>query len=444
MHEDDFKALEARWYELYDSYESVKAQMPPVVRWEWTYRARYHPAPSYFLRQPPRGRVLKHLPSDDNRKFFVHEYGFDSQERVVIERQHRGETYYLYTPDTTEILTFAPVKNRYLLSFLAHFAMPGGRIEREANLKIDYSYIDVSMPYPAPGQIEQYTGKGVEEAEAAEIWSQLLAQQYALFWTLETYHYRGKRLEQIHRAWHLSQKPFNEMTDHFSYDRRNRLQRIVRTYLRGTPDALYSRRRRGETLASITANAKQKLVEAIPKMLAAAGLTDPLYCLNLFHSDKGNDFPPQFLPGFERDRQRKLQAYEPVNPDGTVHYHVESDLWWYLWDAGEDDDPPEHVPCEPLLITDAETLEACERLQAELYMHPSRETGVATMYEICRKLNRLNWSKFTPVTPDFIVYACDQTEHVEPAESLRLSGASEAQIVDWRSRRILDEEQEPW
>jgi len=177
--------------------------------------------------------------------------------------------------------------------------------------------------------------------------------------------------------------------------------------------------------------ATQKLVEAIPKVVAAARFDQPLYCLNLYYqrAKAGDYFPPDLLPGFERDRERKLRE----NPRDRV----DADLWWYLWDT--DKDKPEHVPHPTLLITDPETLEACERLDVEVNMRQKSSLAVRTLYQIARELNQLDWSQFAPVTPDFIVYACDQTEHVDIPVSLRRSGATKQQIKDWRKRGMLME-----
>jgi hypothetical protein len=434
MRDADFKTLEARWHELYSSYATIKAALPPVVRREWTNRKRYHPEPHYFLRQPPRGRVLEDAPTD-NRHYY--EYGFDAQGRVVIEversRYHGApESYYLYLPDRIEMLTFILRKERRLPGNIVQCYLAEGRVQRLAGVQIFYAQIDPDLPYPAPGQVKPYEGKGVEGAEAAEIWAQLVTQNYAFQWRHEEYLYEQRRLTLIQGGWHTPPLKFTNNSDRFEYDAQKQLQRIVRTHWDGSLYVLYRRRKRGETLASITANAKQKLIESIPAMLAAAHLEEPLYCLNLYYSlmSAGDYFPPEFLPGFERDRQRKMQEHEP----GRAEYY----LWWYLWDAGEDDDPPEHVAYEPLEITDPDTLEACERLQVEVYMRDNSDLAVKTMYEICRELNKLDWTQYTAVTPDFIVYACDQTEHVAIADSLRLSGASATQIEQWRAKGMVN------
>jgi hypothetical protein len=116
-----------------------------------------------------------------------------------------------------------------------------------------------------------------------------------------------------------------------------------------------------------------------------------------------------------------------------------ADLWWYLW---SDDDVPEDIDREAISIEDEETLEACERLNVEVNIRTGEyilNTAVKTLYEICQELNRLDWSQYAPVTPDFIVYACDQTEHVRIPNTLRLSGATEEQIMDWYRRGMLDD-----
>src|SRR5437870_1527009 len=117
MRDAIFKTLEARWQELYDQYESVKAALPTVVRWEWTKGERYNPRAFYFERNPPRGRTLKQPPQNKDEKTGCYEYGFDAQNRVIVERQYGiesvyiadgiNEAFYHYSTEQIEVITYA-------------------------------------------------------------------------------------------------------------------------------------------------------------------------------------------------------------------------------------------------------------------------------------------------------------------------------------------------
>jgi hypothetical protein len=431
MREEAFIRLEARWRELYDQYEAVKAKITPVVRWEWTNGKRYDMRPYYFQRNPVRGRVLKKTPTTEREKVYKHLYGFDAQGRVVVQTYYTyygvWETFYSYTPDEVVMMTFEPYQGRQLLNHISCCAKKLGRVQDCAGLTTDYSYIDRDQTFPSAGQLKPNMGEGLENTTLDNLWIRLSQTQDAMKWSYEVYLYQRGRLIDIHHYSSLDHDTPTSET-HFYYNPQGHLQQIW--WERKDIDyarLLYQRRKPGETWASLTEAAKQKLVAEIPKVIAAAKLQEPLYCLNLYYflAKNGDYFPPELLLGFERDRQWKMEKYPPDRIDGY--------LWWYLWDGEE----PEHVPYEPLEITDADTLAACEALEAEINMRLQSPIAERTLYQIARELNQLDWSKITPVTPDFIVYACDQTEHVNPEDSLRRSGATKEQLKDWRKRGML-------
>jgi hypothetical protein len=432
--EQVFAELEKRWRELYDQYEAVKASLPPVVRWEWANRPRYDPRPFHFLMNPPRGRVIKQQPQDDRQRVYQYEYGFDADGRVCVHRYYvfanHWETFYTYTADHIEIMTFGHYQGRYLMNELALCTMQKGRMQHYGGIKVNYYYIDPSLPYPAPGEVNRYVGEGLEKATAEQIWERLSNREHGIVHYNEDYVYERKRLTQIklYSAWSTTGS-WNANND-LRYDERSRLNRITqhvplknRMYRR----VLYRKRNRGETLETLAEQAKTALIQAIPQIIAAARFDEPLYCLNLYYyrAKNGEYFPPELLPGLERDRQRKLQKYESD--------HVPGQVWWYLWEY--DDEGNELTP--RFDITDPAVLEACEPLDTEVNMRSRSDYAERVLYKISQALNQLDWSQYAPITPDFIVYTCDQTEHTDLEDSLRLSGATEAQINDWYERGLL-------
>lgn len=434
MREELFQLVQSRWRDIYDQYDGIKSSQSPIIRTEWSKGIRYKIPPYYFLCHPPRGRALKQVPQSKSEMTFHYEYGFDIQNRIAVKRYHTPstpqETFYSYAENKIEMSTFVNFQGRWLLTKLAHYILDGGLIRYFVRLSTNYGYINPSQDFPAPGQIKKYQGEGLQTITADEIWERLSHQNYAISWGYEKYIYHKKRLQSISQyiLYPISSAPM-EAEFLFEYTDKGKVSKVSWLRSNGYQRAVYYRRKRGETLASLAANAKQKLIATIPQMLADAKLSEPLYCLNLYYflAKSGDYFPPTFFPGFELDRQRKLRDYTIEN----ALYHI----WWFLWDV--EDDEPEHVPCEPLVIQDEETLLACERLDVEINMRDKWQLAVKIFYEICRELNQLDWSLYTPVTEDFIVYACDQTEHIRPEKSLRLCGASKEQIADWIKRGIL-------
>jgi hypothetical protein len=420
MRDELFKALEARWHELYDQYEAVKAALPPIVRQEWTNRSKYDPRPHHYRFSPPhRGGVKS--PEAIAETGFGYEYSFDAQDRVCIERYpKRGETFYTYTPDQIEITTYAEYKGRKLLKSIAWARFQSRRMQHYTNLNLNYFYLDKDSQNPMPS----------DTPTADEVWARLSLHQPAIIRGHEEYQYSGRRLTHIRTESIGSfDDPWIAEAD-LSYDAKGRLQDIRRDIVVGQIKHhvhVYRKRRPGETLASLAENAKAKLIDMIPKLMAAEQFNEPLYCLNLnyYRAHRGDYFPPELLVGLERNRQRVILDFKP---DDRAPY-----LWWYLWHYDEDDDEP-----SPRLdVTDPDTLAACDALDTEINMRLRSDLAERALYEICRALNKLDWSKYAPVTPDFIVYACDQTEHEFIEDALRLSGATEAQIDDWYKRDML-------
>ncbi|MBZ0287699.1 MAG: hypothetical protein K8I30_08795 [Anaerolineae bacterium] len=433
MRDELFKTLEARWHELYDQYESVKAALPPVVRREWTTMERYDPRPFYFERHPPRGRALKQSPQNDDARSWRYEYGFDNRGEVVVENNQgfsakfTKETFYTHTPEKIEITTYFEYKGRKLLNAIAWGIMQSGTMRQFVNLSLDYNYGDEEARFPAPMQTERYAAGSTANATAAETWARLSTQRYAARWGYTEYTYDDKRLVRVRYYYIEPQSQPIEGEDKFEYDVKGRLQKINWLRPDGYGRTVYYKRAPGETIPSMTEKVITKLLEMIPKAMAEANFSEPLYCLNLyyFRAKTGSYFPPTLYPGLEKDRQRKLQEH---GADRALYY-----IWWYLWEFDDDD-----VELTPRLhITDPETLEICNRLEVEINSRWAGWRGAKILRQLARELNKLNWSQYAPVTPDFIVYACDQTEHEEIAASLRYSGATKEQLADWRKHGLL-------
>jgi hypothetical protein len=302
-------------------------------------------------------------------------------------------------------------------------------MQHYASLRLDYLAHEEALPYT---QIENYAAHRADTDTAEETWTRLSAQRHGIRWDYRDYHYEGKRLTHIELYIVSSLTASWIAEERLDYDKQGRLERITRIIPQpNKPHRLvvYRKRQPGETFASLIENAKAKLIHAIPKAVAEAKFDERLYCLNLVHSFNlhGDIFPPhlQLYAGKERDRQRKIREFEP--------YLVPGNVWWYPWEF--DDDDANLNPSVP--ITDPETLDACERLNIEFSARLKSDLATKILYQIAHELNQLDWSQYAPVTPDFIVYACDDTKHTDIDEVLRLSGATKEQLADWRKRGLL-------
>lgn len=432
MREEMFKALEARWHELYDQYDTLKSALAQVVRWEWTNRSRYDPRPFHYLINPPRGRVIDPPPENDRPWQNYYEFGFDDAGQVIVERCYYAykliyEAFYTYTPDQIEILSYSQHQGLHLLNGIIRCFMTGHRFEHYASLKMNYNYVDTTLPFPAPGEVERYRGESLETASAENLWKRLSEREYAITWNYEEYLYNENRLAYIQTFGRQSSDKFNERQLSLEYDAKGHLQKIRHIGEPARRSLLYRKREPSETRTTLAERVKTKLVEAIPQIVAAAKFTKPLYCLSLnYYSDIIYSFPPTLLPNFESDRQKTIRDYPPQ--------HVRRGLVYVtIWD----DEAHPDIPYPPLPITDPETLDACENFNADMRRGRAYGYMVRILREIARELNKLDWSQYAPVTSDFIIYDCDDTEHTEIALSLRLSGATKEQLADWRKRGLL-------
>jgi hypothetical protein len=421
MRDELFKALEARWHKLYDQYEAVKAALPPIVRQEWTNHSRYDPRPFYYQRHYlPRGRVLKQSPMGTSTQSDSYEYGFDAQGRVITERQYLSylyETFYTYKHDQIEITTFLHYRDNIFLIDVTQCAIKAGRMQYYAGLWISFDGITDIAPIDHMKR-EHFPDDESHVTPAEEVWAHVSQAQNGIKWEYEEYVYQGRQLTHIreYSRWALSD-PF-EGEDLIEYDVAGQLQTIIHTAQDGSHHVKYHKRKAGETSTSLRRRAVEKLIEAIPLAIAAKQYTEPLYGLSL-----GEPIPHGLLPGFESYRQQRLRETSPESLKQGA-------LWRFPWD----DEAHKDEPYPPIPITDKETLYACDRLKTDgqiNYDHPYR---TKIRHEVARALNQLDWSKITPVTADFIVYAVDD---IDMTKSLRRSGATKEQLNDWRKRGLL-------
>jgi hypothetical protein len=432
MRDEIFKALEARWHELYDQYEAVKAALPPIVRQEWTNRSRYDPRPFHYQIHPPRGRIIEPPPDHDRPWKDYYECGFNQAGQMIMERHYYiykliSESFYTYSPEKIEILSYSQHQGQYLLDGIIQCLMMDNRFEHYASLKVGYYYIDTTLPFPAPGAVERYSGDRLENASAEDLWKRLSEKEHAIMWHYEKYSYDESKLTHVQTYWRHGFEKFSERQNFIEYGENGQIKRITHIAETGHKPLLYRRREPGETRATLAERVKTKLVEAIPQIVAKAQFNEPLYCLSLnYYSDIISSFPPRLIPGFESDRQQTISERPP-------HHLRAGVVWSLIWD----DEAHSDIPYPPLPITDPELLEACENFNADMRRGRDYAFMVRTMRSVARELNKLDWSKYAPVTSDFVVFDCDDTEHTRPAVSLRYSGATEQQLADWRKRGLL-------
>lgn len=410
----DIATLKERWLELYPEFTDFReVLLAKVVRWECANGPRYDPRPYYFQREFAKGRLLRRLSADSDNSDGIWKCGYDNQNRMVVSRFHREtwETiYYNFTDNYIE-----------LASFQTHYHILRG-ISRLYFHDTQPSYF---ISFNLQGDPEEFQGV------AQEIWGKGLQGKLSINAEREDYHYSNTQLRLIElRRWHSGyqydkHERLFEMEYSLDYDSDGNLERILyKTLPSDFARTVYRKRQTGETLLSLTLDAKSSLINVIPKVIQRAHFSEPLYCLQLHYLD-GSFFPPYLLPGFESRRQRIQKTLEPR--------YIPAEAWANAWDFTEHED--ESYP--PLPIEEKETLSMCEILQTEVTVRGNfarYRHSIKTLRQIAQALNQLDWSKYAPVTPDFIVFAYDQEDI---SRALRMSGATHDQISSWRERGLL-------
>jgi len=250
-----------------------KAAFARVVRWEWASRADRSPQPFYFERQGiPRGRRLRGEPKRFKKDVG---YGLDAQGDVAVERVFVGmtsdgrpwfqEVFYERHESSLERIHYHPIPREKVVGVVevARATFEGDRI--------------VSW---AAGT----------DAEAS----------------YEEYSYEDGRIVRIDRTSGQRRRGKKTTDDHETLQVRWGRGKVVQIRERGSVGSrtLYKRPENGEPFAKLAADVLERLVELIPRRVAAVKLKERAYCLTIAYDGEGNGmFPPSLALGraVERD-----------------------------------------------------------------------------------------------------------------------------------------------
>ena len=406
---DTITTLKDQWFDLYPQYLRLHNELlDSVVRWEWANGPRYDPRPYYFQRGTTKGRLLRRKSITD-RDDMVWKCGYNNEGKCVVSRSNNGtwESLSTFHDDYVELARYQTYYK--ILRGVSRLNFQNGQP----------SYF---LSFILQGDPEKFG------PNASQVWQLALDGLLNIAIEREDYIYSGEQLIEIKiTRWdsgfeYEKRESRWEGEYHLEYRNNGALDRIIYKvpaidFTRTT----YRKRKSGETLKSLTNRAYSALIADIPQLVAAQNFTDPLYCLRLNYFET-TFFPPTVLPGFESERQRIVDPSENLY---SPHYV------WSVWDFENDEDEP--YPPYPFENTD--TIRACEILQIEIDMGSRFGHARRLLYQIARKLNQLDWSAYTPITSNFIVFAHDDEDI---ASALRYSGATREQIRDWRQRGLLE------
>jgi hypothetical protein len=393
------RELEHVWRTAFGEYEARKqAAEAQVVRWEWTLLPRYTIRPLFFERYPGRGKVLKTEPEDKSRG--AYEYGFDAQDRVVVERvyNYTGEPFERFVrwiDAQVEQVRYGNFQPKLPLE-VGQLRLPEGRAAAFGSFTINIG-----------PQLNRHQPDAILE---------LLRQTHGIIQLGETYQYNAQgRIDSIDYWQEAGPHANFRSQETVIYNTGGQIERIEAQRERGERVTLYQRPPKNENVRSLGESLKNKLLEAIPQIWASAGKTETLYCMVLYY--RAFYFPPVIIPGYERDRQALLHSDDP-----TQRY--------FIWTpVGDEKD------MEPLQIQDTDMLELCRLYEQEVAVKQQWLAPLKLLRQIGKALTAMEWSGKLPVTDDFVVYAMDY--EADELENCLEASVSKSQMKKWQEQELL-------
>ena len=181
---------------------------------------------------------------------------------------------------------------------------------------------------------------------------------------------------------------------------------------------------------SALARIEELIVQNAPSYVTAMKIREPVFCLRIWYFG-GDCLPGERAPMLMLPTDSLRQSILKQHGKQAPHY---------LWCADEFDlgsvdrtqlDVPELVSlCDQWI----DELENAHSLPAGPGgMTPLRET----VQRAAKRLNKLDWSAFAPVTPDFVVFAADGTHDFCDDIGEMQASVSAEHISDFRARGLL-------
>jgi hypothetical protein len=314
-----------------------------VTRWEWATGSKYRFEPFYKELDLNRwGKTLKEAPSDPVDH---HQFGFDAEERLLIEREFHK---YNGVLETFLVRTERFLQRFYYASGDAEVATHYCEIARDG---------DRFVYFAAPGQdairyFREYEYEGGKLARLVE-WKDDGKQDVVKF------QWNGNRLEQL-----------------------------ARHYAHGHVSVLWTAK--PPSLSRATRAMSKHLPGLIQTVVADANIVEPAFCLLLAYS-KGSELEmslPKVVIGLERERARMLAdgdtAEDIFNPAGLELF---------------DDDA--------LDLEHDDVLAASEEMARAMKDDADFDKVRKLYVKLAKALNKVDWTPHLTPTDDFVVLAVD-------------------------------------
>ena len=389
---DDLRRAVERWKTWFGRRDELEARvLPEVTRWEWSTGRRHSLLPVHFERYPGRGRLLKNPPQQRSQHT---QTGLGADGRLLVQRvfdyqDHAFEQYVAYGEPATDIVEFSPGP---------HIPTEHARIERDGDKVVRFESFRLNGYTPKMGAMGRSPDRLVE-------W----LGPNGRFLLIEDYRYEGDLLREIAVYGETPGLGPHRYVDRLSHDADGSLSGIDRIWENGQAQTVYRRRRQGQTLEALRAEAVAELVPAVIDAAGSLGATGPVYCLELSYQAVSQYFPPLITLGLQRDRDRLREpdlAFRPMLSGGRT---VE--------------------------LPDPDRMEACRQFDQEVRARQKWALGTRMLREAATALSRHDWGGELDVTDDFVAFAIDP--ELDDLEEALSASASHDRIAAWRARGWL-------
>lgn len=389
---DELRLAVTRWKAWFGRRDELAALvLPRVARWEWSTGRRHSPLPLYFQRYPGRGRLLKTAPRPRAQHT---ESGLDADGRLLAMRvfDYRDsafETFVLHDDAVTDIVQYSPGPR---------IPLEHGRIERQDGRVVHYESFRLNGYTPKMGKMGREADRLVEWLGPT-----------GRFFLAEDYRYDGSLLREIATYGEAPGLGGHRYVDRVAYDPTGRVAAIDRIWDAAPAQAVYRRRRRGQSLDDLRAAAVAELVPAVIEVVSRTAGADAVYCVELSYQAVGQYFPPLITLGLERQRVNLPEpdlAFRPMLSGGRTAE-----------------------------LPSPDRLEACRQFDQEVLSAQQWALGTRMLREAAAELTRHDWTGDVTVTDDFVAYAVDP-EADDLDEALAASAPPE-RLAGWKARGWL-------
>jgi hypothetical protein len=166
-------------------------------------------------------------------------------------------------------------------------------------------------------------------------------------------------------------------------------QNYYRVRRDGTRFHLFQPLPKGITAKSLKETVRNRLLAIVPPLVAAAAITEPIYCVALVYDDEGNDaLPPTVGIGVESERLCWKETHGKRAKE-------------FAWNPAEF----QHYEKPYTQLQDEALEEACDYLNGKWAEAAATTPAAKLLIEAAAELHRARWPASVRRTEDFVVFA---------------------------------------